>query len=266
MKFVLSLLFPYLLCLLLVFIFQRKILYFPQTLTINEQKQLTSELQLKLWPTEDENYFGLISAEPLNQYKGTIIVFHGNAGSANGRVYFRDALEKIGYRVILAEYPGYGAKTGTPSEKTILEEATRTVQQAIDDFDGPLFLWGESLGTGVVSELVRKIQVPVKAIALITPFDSMANIAQHHYWFLLPKVLLLDRFNSVKNLQHFNEKIAVIMAGKDEVIPNSNTLNLYNSLHASKKIWTFPEAGHNTLPFAPDNTWWREVMNFLDSR
>jgi pimeloyl-ACP methyl ester carboxylesterase len=263
-KFLLSFLFPYLLCLLLVFLFQRKILYFPQTLTIDEQKQLASELQLKLWPTEDESYLGLISTKPLVDNKGTIVVFHGNAGSANGRIYFLDALEKLGYRVILAEYPGYGAKTETPSEKTLLEEATRTVQKAYDDFDGPLFLWGDSLGTGVVAGLARKPQVPVKAIALIAPYDSMANIAQYHYWFLLPKLLLLDRFNSAKNLQHFNGKIAVIMAGKDEVIPNSSTLNLYNSLQVPKKIWTFPEAGHNTLPLAPDNSWWREVMNFLD--
>ncbi len=264
MKFTLSFVFPYVLCLLLVFLFQRKMLYFPQTLTLDEQKQLVSELQLKLWPTQDENYLGLISTKPLIQSKGTIIVFHGNAGSANGRIFFLDALEKLGYRVILAEYPGYGAKTGTPSEKTILDDANRTIQKAVNDFDGPLFLWGESLGTGVVAGLVRKTQVPVKAIVLLTPFDSMANIAQHHYWFLLPKLLLLDRFDSVKSLQHFQGKVAVIMAEKDEVIPNSSTLKLYNSLQAPKKIWTFPNAGHNTLPVAPDNAWWPEVMNFLD--
>ncbi len=264
MRFVLSILFPYLLCLLLVFLFQRKILYFPQTLAIEEQKQQVSELQLKLWPTEDESYLGLISHRNATTNEGTVIVFHGNAGSANGRIYFLDALEKLGYRVILAEYPGYGAKTGTPSEKTILEEAIRTIQKAFNDFDGPLFLWGESLGTGVVAGLVRTPQVPVKAIALITPFDSMTNIAQHHYWFLLPKLLLLDRFDNAYNLQQYNGKIAIIMAGKDEVIPNSSSLNLYNSIRTPKKIWAFPDAGHNTVPFSPDNSWWREVMAFLD--
>jgi len=263
-KVTLSLLIPYLLCLLLVFIFQRKILYFPQTLSIEEQKQLAQELQLKLWPTEDDNYLALISNKNLGQSKGTAIVFHGNAGSTNGRVYFRDALEKLGYRVILAEYPGYGAKTGTPSEKTILEEATRTVQQAIDDFGGPVFLWGESLGTGVVASLASRQQFSVKGIALISPYDSLVNVAQYHYWFLLPKLLLLDRFNSTKNLQHFTGKVAVIMAGNDEVVPNSSTLKLFNSLQAPKKIWTFSDAEHNTLPFAPENSWWREVMTFLD--
>jgi len=44
------------------------------------------------------------------------VIFHGNACSAKGRYYYIEALERLGYRVILAEYPGYGSRLKRPSE------------------------------------------------------------------------------------------------------------------------------------------------------
>lgn len=263
MKFTLSLLIPYLLCLLAIFVFQRKMIYYPPIISIDQQKTLAASLQLKLWPT-DNNFLGLISDRDLPQSKGTIIVFHGNAGSANDRRHYIDALENLGYRVVLAEYPGYGAKNGKPSEKAILADASKTVSKAIEDFGHPLFLWGESLGSGVASGVIQSQQFPVKGVALITAYDNLANIAHHHYWFFLAKWLILDRFDNTKGLQHYTGNAAVIMAKKDEVIPNQNTLKLFDSLTTPKKMWVFPDAGHNTLPLAPEQPWWQEVMSFLD--
>ena len=232
-------------------------------MSIDQQKELAASLQLKLWPTDD-NFLGLISDRDLPKNKGTVIVFHGNAGSANNRLYYIDALENLGYRVVLAEYPGYGAINGKPSEQALLADASKTVSGAIKDFGLPLFLWGESLGSGVVSGVIQSQQFPVKGIALITPYDSLAKVAHHHYWFFLAKWLILDRFDNIKGLQHYTANAAVIMAKKDEIIPNQHTLNLYDSLSGPKKIWTFPDAGHNTLPLAPEQPWWKEVMSFLD--
>lgn len=232
-------------------------------MSFDQQKELAASLQLKLWPT-DKNYHGLISYRDLPKNKGTVIVFHGNAGSAIDRLYYMDALENSGYRVILAEYPGYGARNGKPSEQALLADASKTVSGAIKDFGLPLFLWGESLGSGVVSGIIQSQQFPVKGIALIAPYDSLAKVAHHHYWLFLAKWLILDRFDNIKNLQHFTGNTAVIMAGKDEIIPNQHTLNIFDSISGPKKIWTFPDAGHNTLPFAPENLWWKEVMSFID--
>ncbi len=109
----------YLLLLLILFVFQRKLVYFPEKYSIEQQQVLAERLKLKLWPSKD-NYLGLMSKSANTTYKGTIIVFHGNAGSAINRIYYLQALEKLGYRVILAEYPGYGARDGFPSETTMI--------------------------------------------------------------------------------------------------------------------------------------------------
>jgi len=57
----------------------------------------------------------------------------------------------LGYRVILAEYPGYGARKGSPSETTLISNGVETLKQVLHDFGGPVFLWGESLGSVFVS-------------------------------------------------------------------------------------------------------------------
>lgn len=260
----LSTLFLYLLFLLIIFLFQRKLIYFPETYSPDRQPELTSPFSLKPWP-EEENYRGYISQNESVQYKGTIVVFHGNAGSSRGRFYYIEALERLGYRVILAEYPGYGARKGQPSESVFIDDGLQTALLAQKSFGDPVFLWGESIGTGVVSGIVKTGKVKTKGIILMMPFDSMANVAQHHYWFFLAKWLTRDKFNNIINLQKYSGNTAVILAEEDEVIPNRNTMNLYESITGNKNLWKFAESGHNSLPVHPRSHWWEEVMKFVDN-
>ena len=208
----LSILLPYLILLLLAFLLQRKMIYFPETYSLQQQTEITQALNLQPWPSASQ-YRGLISHNKIIDSKGTILIFHGNAGSAPGRAYYIDALEKLGYQVILAEYPGYGSRPGQPSEQTFIEDALKTTHLALKYFGEPLFLWGESLGGGVVSGIVHNGTFNIEGIALITPFDSMANIAQHHYPFLLGKWLTRDRFNNINNLQDYTGNMAILSIG-----------------------------------------------------
>ena len=260
-----SILFLYLLFLLAIFMFQRKMIYFPETYSSNRQAELSSPFNLKPWPS-DENYRGFISHNELAQAKGTILIFHGNAGSARGRYYFIEALERLGYRVILAEYPGYGARTGQPSESVFVKDGLQTALLAQKSFGGPFFLWGESLGTGVVSGIVKTGKVKTNGIILMMPFDSLPSVAQHHYWFFLGKWLTRDKFNNITNLKNYSGNVAVILAERDEIIPTKNTLKLYNAITGKKQLWKFAESDHNSLPIHPSYSWWGEVMKFVDNK
>lgn len=258
----LSLLISYLLCLLIAFLLQRKLIYFPETRSLEDLQALAEQSNLMLWPSQAD-YRGLMARNPPVSANGTIIVFHGNAGSALNRRYYAEALEKLGYRVILAEYPGYGARPGRPSEQTLVADALATVRLASSEFAGPLWLWGESLGGGVVAGVVGNAPDTAAGIVLLSPFDSLAKIAGHHYWYFLGRWLIRDKFDNIKNLRDYAGAVAVIMAGRDEIIPNKNTLALFQSLPGKKKLWQFPEAGHNSLPLSPQEHWWQAVMRFV---
>ncbi len=253
----------YLLMLLTVFLLQRKMLYFPVRLTQQQHEELIMGLNLQPWPSASELH-GLISKVPLVEAKGTVLVFHGNAGAALHRTYYIDALQSLGYRVILAEYPGYGLRKGTPSEASMIQDGIATAKMALREFKEPLFLCGESLGSGVVAGIAAALEVPVKGLLLITPFDSMTKVAQHHYWFFLAGWLLLDKFDNVPKLRDFQGHIAVLLAEQDEVIPNQRTMALFDALAERKRLWRFKNAGHNTLPMESWHPWWQEAMQFID--
>jgi len=257
-----SLLLNYLLIVLAVFLLQRQLIYFPDRLTQSEMENRMASANLQPWPSSGE-LRGFIREEKLTNPQGTILVFHGNAGSAMDRTYYMDALQRLGYRVILAEYPGYGTRSGSPSETVLIQDGIATAKQALRDFDGPLFLCGESLGSGVVSGIVASGEVSAKGLLLITPFDSMAKVAQHHYWYFLAGWLLLDRYDSVSHLQNYQGSIAVVLAGQDEIVPNQRTLALFEAFPGRKKLWRFENARHNTLPMGAQQPWWQEVMRFL---
>lgn len=254
----------YILILLTAFVFQRKLLYFPAHFTREQQEQLMVGSYLEPWPSQNDPR-GMIGRIPLANIKGTVLVFHGNAGAAIHRTYYHEALQRLGYRVIIAEYPGYGLRDGTPSETILIEDGIITAKRVSDEFKEPLFLCGESLGSGIVAGVVASGKVPVKGLLLISPFDAMTNVAQHHYWFLLAKWLLLDKYENVSKLIHFEGRIALIIAGQDVVIPNRRSMALFDALREPKKLWRFEHAGHNSLPLEPENPWWQDTMTFIDN-
>jgi pimeloyl-ACP methyl ester carboxylesterase len=259
---VMSLLLIYLLILLAAFLLQRKLMYFPSRFTTTQQDQLMRGLNLQPWPSASERR-AMISRVPVENAKGTVLIFHGNAGAALHRTYYIEALQRLGYRAIIAEYPGYGVRGGSPSEAALIEDGIATAKRVLQTYKEPLFLCGESLGSGVAAGVVASRQVPIRGLLLITPFDAMAKVAQHHYWFLWARWLVRDKFDNIPRLRDFKGTIAVILAGQDEVIPNRNTLALYETLPEKKKLWRFDNAGHNSLPLEPWHPWWQEAMQFI---
>jgi len=260
---IMSLILIYLFILLAVFLLQRKLMYFPDRVTPDEQENQLAAFNLQAWPSLAELH-GFVSKEKLTHPKGTLLVFHGNAGSAVRRTYYIDALQKLGYRVILAEYPGYGTRTGSPSEDVLIKDGIATAKLVLHEFSGPLYLCGESIGSGVASAVAASGEVPVKGLLLITPFDSMAKVAQQHYWYFLARWLILDKYDNLSRLKNYQGSIAMLLAEQDEVVPNQRTMNLFDGLSGRKKLWRFENAGHNSLPMEPWRPWWGEVMQFLE--
>ena len=193
------------------------------------------------------------------------MVFHGNAGSALNRLHYIDALEPLGFTVVLAEYPGYGPRDGRLSERSLVADARATVRRAEQDFGGPVYVWGESLGCGVATAVAADPSLAVEGLVLITPFTNLPELAQAVYWGLPIGWLVRDQYDSVANLSSFRRAVALVVAEQDELMPRAQAEALYAGLTTRKKMWVFPDAGHNTWPAAATETWWREVASFLTS-
>jgi uncharacterized protein len=260
----------YCLVVLLVFIFQRSLLYVPDT-THTESWQVNHS-NLTYFPSESE-YRALVSVAhtPSHLYKGTVIVFHGNAGRAIDRVEYVKALEPLGYRVVLAEYPHYGGRAGTISEASFVADGRETVRLIHKQFGGKIYVWGESLGAGVAAAVVTDSTLPVDGLVLLTPWDNVPDLAQEKFWFLPAKWIVRDRFDSIHNTRLFagsGRPVCVLIAENDEVIPPHHGKRLFDAISSEKLNtgrWIFPGAGHNNWSSSPQEKWWSEVMKHLES-
>ena len=164
--------------------------------------------------------------------------------------------------MFLFEYPGYGARPGSPGEQAFIEAGGQALAQLAPD-SRPVFLLGESLGSGLACALAARAPQQVAGVFCVTPFARLGDVAAHHYPFLPVRWLLRDRWENSAALRHFPGPLAVLLAEEDEVIPARHGRRLFEDFAGRKRLWLEPGARHNTLDFSPRAAWWREVSDFL---
>lgn len=170
------------------------------------------------------------------------LLLHGNAGQASDRDY---ALPSFSERdsVYILEYPGYGAREGSPSMKAFNAAGREAYQILRARFPNrPVCVAGESIGSGPASMLATSPQPPDK-IVLITPFDTFARVATAHFPFVPVKLILKDKWDNIEALKGYNGPVEIFGARADAVIPIKHA----RALAASKPSAKFHEneGGHN---------------------
>ena len=127
--------------------------------------------------------------------------------------------------------------------------------------DGPFYVIGESLGTGLAAYLAGAHPKVIAALLLVAPYNDLGDVAQAHMPLFPAKWMLRDRFESSRYLREYHGPVAVLLAGRDEVVPNRFGRKLYDEYSGPKKVWEVARATHNDLPAQPQE-WWRELIVF----
>jgi pimeloyl-ACP methyl ester carboxylesterase len=240
---------------------QNRLLYFPDA--NRPDVSGIHALGLEFWPDPEPDFRGYFCHPGVDSDRGTVIVFHGNAGAAWNRDYYCEPLSALGYRIILAEYPGYGGRPGKPSEDILIKDARETIRLVLEHYSNPVYVIGESLGAGVIAAAVADTSLITDGICLITPWAALSDLAQSLYPFLPVKLLIRNHFDSMHNLEKYSGRIAVAVADHDEVVTTAQGLKLFESIKADKKLWMMKDTSHNTWMFRIDPSFWKEVMNYL---
>lgn len=226
------------LCLLL-FLAQRSFIYFPQS------KSQTDNSPTLTLDGEGENL--LVSTRPRTG-PDAVIYFGGNAEDVSQSLpTLADAFPERSLYAL--NYRGYGGSTGKPSEAAIISDAIRLFDRIYADHPHIVVI-GRSLGSGVAIHVAS--ERPVERLVLVTPYDSLVNIAAIQFRYFPLSWLMLDKFES----WHYAPKVAastqLIVAQNDEVIPLASSEALYRHLPHSLAILTIiPGVGHNTIAESP---------------
>lgn len=224
----------YLLMTLLIYTFQRDYIYYP---SLKYQHGLTIEQ----FSNEGEQ----IEVVVLNEGKENAILYFGGNGesvvhnSAGFAEVFAD------YTVYLVNYRGYAGSSGTPSEKALYSDG-HVIFDTLEKRHDTVSLIGRSLGSGVAS-FIASTRI-VKKLVLITPFDSIEQIAKDAFPFYPISYLLQDKYDSVSRIKDIESQTLVILAEHDEIIPLKNSVRLIDAFPMQQvTVKTVLAAGHNDL-------------------
>jgi hypothetical protein len=243
---------------------QRRLLYFPDRFELARALARSSRLGLAPWLDPSGGLRGWrrspASGPPP---RARLLVLHGNAGSALDRFGYLAALEPRGVEVVLLEYPGYGARPGAPSQPALTAAAVEAVE-ALAAEGAPVWLLGESLGSGVAAAATAQRPALVRGLLLVTPFAELAAVARHHYP-LVPAWLLVDRWAPRRDLAGWRGPAVVLLAGADEVVTRGEGERLFAALTGPKRLLVQEGAGHNGLDLSPGLASWDEAVDFLAS-
>jgi hypothetical protein len=218
---------------LLLYLFQRSLLYFPQPARVPVPALALSvpgaELQVSM----------RVHAGPR-----AVLYFGGNAEDVSSSLA-ELAGTFPGYAVYAMHYRGYGRSTGKPTEAALHADAMALFDRVTRDHT-EITVIGRSLGSGVAIRLAAGR--PVSRLVLVAPYDSVEAVAAQQYSLFPVRWLIKDRFDSAVLAPQIRVPTTVIVAERDEVIRRERSDALVaRFVPGVAQVIVIPGAGHNTL-------------------
>lgn len=222
-----------------LFVFQRALIYYPQPRTDASAPLLTLAV--------DDAQVS-VSTRPHTGPKA-LIYFGGNAEDVSRSLpSFANAFPD--HALYFLHYRGYGGSSGSPSEEAIARDAMALFDKVYADHPHITVL-GRSLGSGVA---VRLASVrPVAKLLLVTPYNSLEELAARQFRWFPVGWLLTDKYESWRYAEHIAVPTRLIAASDDEVIPASSTRRLFS--HFPEGVATLKViagTGHNSISDSPE--------------
>jgi pimeloyl-ACP methyl ester carboxylesterase len=242
---------------------QRSLLYVPRVYDSTNVDQRAKSVGLARWTDVKGSNIGFERLARRQPSQGCVMITYGNGSSATGCAHYADDIQNItNFDIYILEYPGYEDRSGKPTEANLFAAASEAFQ--ILPTNKPLYLVGESLGTGVASYLAGTFTNRIAGLVLISPFSSVADVAQYRYPVLPVRLLIEDPFKSQDYLMNYHGKVGITVDGRDDVVPEKFGLRLYNGYTGPKKLWEYPYGGHCEI-YVPHAVFWKEAVAFWQS-
>ena len=188
------------------------------------------------------------------------MIMYGNGSTAIGCEHYVNDIQGVAaFDVFILEYPGYEDRPGSPSQDSLFNAANEALHML--PANHPVYLVGESLGSGVASYLAGTYSNKIAGVILLSPFNCLSDVAQNEFPQLPVQALLEDRFPSEEYLRNYYGKVGIMVDGRDTTVPEKFGLRLYDSYTGPKKLWKFPDGGHCQIQ-GPPSKFWKEVVAF----
>jgi uncharacterized protein len=231
--------------LILLYVFQRRLLYLPQRRPISPAAAGLPEAEEIVLETSDGERL-IAWHVPPRPGRALVIYFHGNAETIANRADRHRKLIATGAGLLAVSYRGYMGSSGHPTEAGLLHDADAAYAFAAARHPPErIVLWGHSLGSGVAVTLAAAR--PVGKLVLEAPFTSTADVAQRMFPLVPVRRLMHDQFRSDQRIGTVKASILVLHGARDLVVPIALGERLYELAREPKRFVRYPQGGHDDL-------------------
>lgn len=253
----------YAVILLLVFLFQSRLVYFPEVerALVATPRAIGLDFEEVRLAADGGTVHGWWV--PATAARGAVLVLHGNAGNISHRLEYLTMFNRLGYATLIVDYRGYGRSSGTPSEDGTYrdgEAAWRYLTEIRKFAPRDIVLFGESLGGGVATWLA--LQHPPRALVLASTFTSVPDLGAQVYPWLPVRWLARIEYGNRARIGQIAAPVLIAHSRNDDIVPFSHGQALFDAAREPKQFLEL-RGGHNDGFIFAREEWVREVGAFL---
>lgn len=240
----------YLLIMLGMFLFQRRLMYYPEIEILEPAHYGIGNVKVIPLVTEDKVSIEAWHVLQADTSLPLIVYFHGNAGHVGDRMAKIAEFAAAGFGILAVSYRGYGKSQGRPSERGLYEDARTALRHALREIGlkpRDVVLYGESLGTGIAvhtAKVMADSGTPVGGLVLEAPYTSVARRSQEMYPFIPARWLVKDKYPSIDKIAHIDCPLLLFHGELDTVIPVHHGRALLAAAKEPKQGVFFPDVDH----------------------
>lgn len=180
--------------------------------------------------------------------RGTIVYFHGNAGSLASWGEVGAELSRLGFDVVIPDFRTFGKSTGNLSEQALHDDGLAWWEWAdAHGAQGTRIIFGRSIGSGLAVPLAKAVRPD--HLILETPFLSLEAMAKVLFPGLPLAPLMAYRFRSDLAAPEVTCEVTVLHGTDDEVVPYASGKALFDTFERAepRRLVTVEGGHHNDL-------------------
>jgi len=218
LKIVIGILVIYASVLVLLFIFQRNLMYHPDENNYFGDKLEVNIEKVKIKTSDNIDLLGWFHKKDLKRLK-TIVYFHGNAGKLENRIHKLNHFKDMDVNFLIIAWRGFSGNEGKPSEEGLYIDGNSAIMwlKNLGLSEEDIIIYGESLGTGIATEIAQNNNFA--GLILETPFTSMIEAAKNFYPYIPVSLILKDKYKNNLKIKNVNIPVLVMHGETDQIVP-----------------------------------------------
>ncbi len=198
-----------------------------------------------------------------------ILYYHGNGEVVADYDGISSLYHQQGLNLIVVDYRGYGASTGSPTFSSLVEDAHpvfRTLQNelAARELGKDLWIMGRSMGSIPALELAAHYQDELRGLIIESGFACPTRLIQHLGIPASTEGLEQVKAESLGRLRRIVLPVLLLHGEEDRLVPLQEAEYLEEHLQSEDlELVSIPRAGHNDIMFVGREDYFTQLGNFI---